>query len=472
MNDIAGFVATLDRRIEAIVDACTRCGACAQVCPTPAALAREHDPGVSAAEPGIDAVGLTTGIIDILRGETTSEEPGRVAAARWAAACCGTGNCLDVCEHGINPRFMLSMARRAASRGRDAGERREAGKQAFKRMSRGVRVLSRLQLAPELLARLSPASHPERDTPPDVVFYTGCNLLKTPHIGLLCLDVLDALEISYEVHGGPASCCGILQMRPGDIDNGGRQALRTLQRLAGPGAGQVLSWCPTCQIQFGETVIPSFTVAQPEQQRGLDMTLFPVFLASRLDHLAPLMRHRVPKRVALCEFPGAPGVVPAVRRLLEQVPGLQLVPLDVPGVGYQLSSLAALPRQRDQMLASMLRQAEQAGLDALVGIFHGDHRELVGHQPHWPFEMLNYMELIGASLGLVREDTFKRLRLMDDVDAILQASLTRIEANQLSLEEARSVILADLLGDQLLSTDRNQQPMGDFARGTGTATQT
>ena len=32
---------------------------------------------------------------------------------------------------------------------------------------------------------------------PDFVFYTGCNVLKTPHIALLALDIMDALGVTY-----------------------------------------------------------------------------------------------------------------------------------------------------------------------------------------------------------------------------------------------------------------------------------
>ena len=70
---------------------------------------------------------------------------------------------------------------------------------------------------------------------PDLIFYTGCNILRTPHIALLCLDVLDALGLSYAVYGGPSNCCGILQFRPGDADNAGRQAFATIKRFAETG---------------------------------------------------------------------------------------------------------------------------------------------------------------------------------------------------------------------------------------------
>ena len=36
----------------------------------------------------------------------------------------------------------------------------------------------------------------------------------------------------------------------------GRQGERTVERFFDTGADQVLSWCPTCNIQFGEAVIP------------------------------------------------------------------------------------------------------------------------------------------------------------------------------------------------------------------------
>jgi hypothetical protein len=68
------------------------------------------------------------------------------------------------------------------------------------------------------------------------------------------------------------------------------------------------------------------------------------------------------------------------------------------------------------------------------------------------------MELIGESMGLHREDLFKRYKLMQDVDAILAASKDMIEQNGLDLETARDVVLNGMLGEQLLPTDRTLHP--------------
>ena len=49
-----------------------------------------------------------------------------------------------------------------------------------------------------------------------------------------------------------------------------------------------------------------------------------------------------------------------------------------------------------------------------------------------------------------RPDVFKRLKIMQDADAILAAATPQIETNGLSLDEARTVILRDMLGEQPL----------------------
>ena len=435
-NRVEDFIETLDQRVEDIAAACTACGACADVCPTIDIAGIDGD----------DREALTAGVRDILRGGAASE-----ASRAWATSCCGSGKCLTVCEHGINPRFMLTMARRAMVQDQAPEERRANGKAAFQKMSRGVRVLSRLSLPPALHARLSPRSHPERDEVPDLVFYTGCNMLKTPHIGLLCLDALDALGVTYEVQGGPSACCGILQTRPGDTENAGRQAFNTLDKLAASKTSQVLSWCPTCQIQFGETMIPSYREVTGS---ALDMTMFPVYLASRLDALRPMMTQPVKKRVAIYEYAGELGVMDGVRALLGAIPGLEVVEIEASSIGYTSTSLLPLGSYYKDTIQAVLSDAEAAGVDTLVGVYHSDHRELSGHESAWSFDVANYMELVGESMGLARPDRFKELKLMQDVDAIMAASMAMIEAHGLDPEYVRDIVAADMLGDQHLPIDR------------------
>ena len=87
----ADFLTSLDERAAAIVDACSRCGKCVEVCPMPGLT------GIDASDPG----GIVAGVLDILQ---TGEGP--EASAAWANACSGSGHCIEACGDGVNPRFM------------------------------------------------------------------------------------------------------------------------------------------------------------------------------------------------------------------------------------------------------------------------------------------------------------------------------------------------------------------------------
>lgn len=429
------FADAMQARTDHILDACTRCGACVQACPmvTPAGL----DPA--------DSTAIASGVLDLLAGGTGTPD-----AARWAQVCTNSGKCIPACEHGINPRLMVNLARIAAKT-RVLGQAgvRQAGNQYFNAMSRGTRVVSRLQLPPDVLARINPPLRPagDHDAAPDIVFYTGCNVIKTPHIALLVLEVLDALDVSYEVMGGTAACCGIQQFKQGDMKTAGRVGFNTIERLSRPGAQKVLSWCPSCQIQLGEVALPAY-----EDTRGtmpFDLSPITEFFASRLDDLRPLFVHPVNRRVALQERSALPGIMAAVKAILGAIPGLEVVALDVPVLSTQANHLSVLPKFKAELRAREFAAAAEAGVTTFASIFHACHRELVPFQPDVSFELLNFMELVGESMGIRIPDLYKRLSLMADVDAIVADSADLIAAHGLDLETVRDVVAADMFGGRM-----------------------
>ena len=402
MNDT--FEQALAGRVEAMLDACTRCGKCVEVCPV-------TGPGGVQAEPRA----VIDGVIDILRhGEGTQ------AARKWANACVSSGECIKACDYGVNPRFLLGMARVTMVRAEEvAGDQRRHGVESFRKVAREVTHISRLQLDDELLQRLgqeSAAAPAEPGMLPDFVFYTGCNVLRTPHIALYALDIMDAIGISYQVMGGPTHCCGIVQMRTGDIATSGRMAQNTMDKLARSKSGQVVSWCPSCHVQFTETTVP--TVERTRGTRPFEMTPFMLFLHAHLDRLRPFLRERVALRVALHRHPGIAGVVEAAQELLNAVPGVELVDLGQPAVGLMSNYFRALPAYRRELQRNELDAAERAGVDVLAAVYHADHRELCAHERDYPFRIMNVLEIVGQSMGLHHADEFKRLKKLQDVDAI------------------------------------------------------
>ena len=313
-------------------------------------------------------------------------------------------------------------------------------------MARDVNTLSRLQLDDALLARLGQgAKQPScggKAAAPDFVFYTGCNVLKTPHIALLALDIMDALGATYEVMGGPTHCCGVLQLRTGDVATFGRLGENTLDKLAQSKSGQVVSWCPSCQVQFSEMTLP--TVEKMRGAKPFEMTPFTMFLRKNLDRLRPMLRERVPMRIALHHHPGIHGVVEAAEDILRAVPGIEIVDLHQPRVGLQGNDMKALPNYRREMQQAELMAAEAAGVDALVAVYHSDHRALCAHERDWPFRIMNMYEIVGASMGLHHDDHFKRLKMMQDADAILADCRDLVSEHGLDVETTRLAIQAML----------------------------
>jgi hypothetical protein len=273
-------------------------------------------------------------------------------------------------------------------------------------------------------------------------------VLKTPHIALLALDVMDALGISYRVMGGPTHCCGVIQMRAGDADMSGRMGTSTVEKLAHSKSGQVLSWCPSCYVQMTETTLPTL-----ERQRGgrpFDITPFMRFLRTRLDDLKPMLCNPVPMRIALHKHPGVAGVMDAAADILRAIPGVELVDLHQPAVGLQSVNLAVLPQYKRELQLAELEAARAAGIDALVAVYHSDHRELCAHERDWPFRIVNILEVLGASMGLAEHDRYKELKITQDADLILAECRDMIASHAVNPDVAREVVINAMLGDQPL----------------------
>jgi heterodisulfide reductase subunit D len=435
MSDTS-FETALGARVDEMIDACTRCGKCVEACPSvaPAGIADASSKDV------------ISGILDILRGGDGPE-----ASRKWAAACMLSGECIKACDYGVNPRFLLAMANVAiAKRQSELPERRRRALTQFRDESRDVTMLSQLQLDREVLERLGQKSAAAA-TPavaPDFVFYTGCNVLKTPHIALLALDIMDALGVTYQVMGGPSHCCGVKQFKGGDVEMAGRMGANSIEKMSRSKSGQVISWCPSCYVQFTETTIPA--IERQSGARPFELTPFLLFLRERMAQLTPLLRREVKMRIALHRHPGVAGVMEAAAEILQAIPGIELVELQQPAVGLQSNNLRVLPAFKRELQRNELQAAADAGIDALVVVYHSDHRELCAHERDWPFRIVNLLEVVGASMGLHRHDRYKELKLMQDADQIVAECKDLIAQHSLDVAMARSIIAKGMLGDQPL----------------------
>src|SRR5258708_29789245 len=379
-----------------MLDACTRCGKWVEVCP------RVQPAGISETRSD-DIIG---GVLDLVR---TGDGP--EASRKWAASCMLSGECIKACDYGVNPRFLLAMARLGIAKAEhELPARRRHGVERYRDLSRDVTVLSRLQLDGEVLERLGQKSA-SVSTPadaPDFVFYTCSNLLKTPPIPFLALHIMHLLGARSQVMGGPSHCCGIMQLRPGDIEMSGRMGSSTMEKLSHSKCGQVISWCPSCYVQFTELTLP--TIERQLGSRPFEMTPFMRFLDGRLAELKPRLRRRVEMRVALHQHPGIAGAMEAAPEILQALPAVELVDLKQPAVGLQSFNLGVLPAFKRELQLGELQAARDAGVDALITGYHPEHRELCADERDWPFRIVHILEMVGEGMGLLRADRPSRLK--------------------------------------------------------------
>ena len=173
------FEAAIAARTQAMLDACTRCGKCVEVCPMTGRRASMPHPK-----------DVICGVLDIVRfgdGPQASQSgPGLHAQRRLHQGLRLRGQPALPARHGARGDAQrhrndceTCAARRGIDQFRAVADARPCsrGCNSTKTSSRGSARRSRIG---STAARL-----PSRASDPDFVFYTGCNVLKTPHIALL-----------------------------------------------------------------------------------------------------------------------------------------------------------------------------------------------------------------------------------------------------------------------------------------------
>ncbi len=387
-------MSTYAERLEELVaeaaDRCTSCGKCFEVCPT-------------AREIGLDAGDAKARVGDLL-SLTREGGPATDGLSKWLNACDGSARCSDACPEGINVRQWVTIAKlKALQAGRptDVGATNAANR--FRHMAQAVRLLASMQLPSETLKRiLAPA---EKRTA-EVLFYTGCNVLRTPHIVLNVMDILDGLGLDFDVVGGTAHCCGVYQFQEADLATYERIGHRTFERFGQSGAAKVLTWCPTCTKNFGE-------LEEAANPPSFDLGHVSEFLAANLDELRKhFVANLTGRRVVIHEHLGIGATVESMRKLLGAVPNLELLEIaQDSGFSYACGGQAAKFKNREQEIHRKLAQgAVAAGADTIVTMYHSCHRALSGAKAVYPsLRVVNFTDVIAEAMGRGGHPDYYRL---------------------------------------------------------------
>ncbi|MET0312195.1 MAG: (Fe-S)-binding protein [Burkholderiaceae bacterium] len=393
--------------VRSLLDACTACGRCVEVCPVV-----PHSG--AAGTPARDVVG---GVLDFLSGGVPMDD----AAAGWAHSCNGCGDCIPACPEDVNPRRMLMLANIKDS---EAGSKTP---QLFRRMARAIKLMIAMQVVPEEYARLFVPPAPRKA---DIVFYTGCNALRTPNLMFNAMYLLDTLEVDYEVVGGPSACCGVIATKwEGKVTVGGKVTANTITKFNGFEAQKVLNWCPTCDIHLDETM-KGFRPKNYEFDHVTD------YLLARGDELRARFVKPVPLRVVLHSHSGLPQIGRNVEALLRFIPGLEIVETVLES-SYTCggSGCNRAPKLRDIEHEHLLSRVRETKADALVTLYHGCHMAFIGHQQPGGFQVLNFTELLARAAGLEEHpDQLKHYRLMGDWKSIVEEAQPLLRQNGVEVD--------------------------------------
>ena len=431
-------------RLEALAseaaDRCTGCGTCFEVCPT-------------AREIGMDAGEAKTRVGELL-ALTRQATAAADGLQKWLNACDGSAQCTAACPEDINVRQWITIAKMKAveaARPLDVGAANAANR--FRHMAQAVRLLASMQLPSETLKKiLAPA---EKRTA-DVLFYTGCNVLRTPHIVLNVMDILDGMQLDFDVVGGAAHCCGVYQFQEADLPTYEKIGHRTFNRLGQSGASQILTWCPTCTKNFDElekdVAAPSF---------GLDH--ISEFLAANLDQLKTRFveqpQGQPKRRVVIHEHQGIGATLDSMRKLMRAVPNLELVELPQDsGFSYACGGQAAKFKDREKAIHRGLAEAAVAvGADTIVTMYHSCHRALSGAEAIYPLRVVNFTDVIAEAMGRGGHPDYYRLyKTGGPMDEAVAAAQKFLQDNGVKVDEASvKSLTADIFDETGIAGSRD-----------------
>lgn len=422
--------AYLDVQAKFLTDRCTKCGKCVEVCPVV-----QNDFAPTRPLKTVEPSRVVTGVVDFLRGGVLSDHAGS-----WIEACTGSGECITHCPEHINPRQMLAIALNRIRAEQSKAGTNPAGSY-YQRMSQIIRLAVAMQMSPQRYRRLI-GKEGNKDRA-DVVFYLGCNVLRTPVIVFSIMDILDRLDVDYAMLGGVANCCGIIHLKlHGDVDRADIIGSHTLDKLAAFNPRTVLHWCPSCVLEFGETV-------NGYRPYPFEFQHVSRFLVDRLSVLRPMLQP-VPQRVALHRHDGGLGIAQDVEKLLGAIPGLDLVPTDdQPHLAYTCGpgALSNIPDAREQSHRRTLESAVNAGAEILATLYHTCHRDLCVFEGQYPLMVKNWSTILSLGLGLSEhEDRYKQIKLHKELSGILDDAGEFLEAHGVDTSTVREVLPNLLVG--------------------------
>jgi Fe-S oxidoreductase len=271
-------------------------------------------------------------------------------------------------------------------------------------------------IAPKQLEYVSEL--PENGAKIPFLLHLSCMALFTPHIPFLAQQILRRIDIDCPILGGPETCCGTLHRHFGDTNLEIQVAKSGLSSMRRGRPTTVLSICPDCDESFRKHA-PAKNPFKVENISELFVTHLEV-LKTRV--------HSIDRRVIIHTHDAnemrrkdAANVV----KITEAIPGVTILASEhANGHGIHCNVLGAMPPEEQE---AMFAEAEKLGADTIVVPYHSCYRQHLVMELKSPVKINHYFELLAQALDVPYEESHKKLRLLDDIEAALDELQPRIE---------------------------------------------
>ncbi|RJP24156.1 MAG: (Fe-S)-binding protein [Candidatus Abyssobacteria bacterium SURF_5] len=412
----ASFIERMAHDKQEIIEGCKECGTCLSVCPIrPFSRYAEKD-----------TAQLQAARIAFLKGGEASD-----AVYDMAFSCMGCHFCKGVCPQGLNPAQTGIISRMELIR------RGHAAPPAYSFALAGEHfnyfgIMSALLTDPSRKRWITEA--PVSPAHADVVFFPGCGLHTMPDHLFACLDILDRMELNHVTLGGIAHCCGGAYMLAGKAEECGEFGDRLVQSISAFTPHTAVLFCPGCMIRLSE----SFFDCSGLPFRTMHLSQF---LAENIDRLK--FEKPIRKTVAIhdpCQLGRGLGEFEGSRKAVKAIPGIRLVELEHRGKETRCCGSPAAqhdPAAAKQMGLLLMEEAKKSGAELLVTQCLSCNRTFRGLAQGYPFEVVNFVALVGRALGIEYESKLPLYLKWRDVDRVIEDARANIEASAYTEQEVR-----------------------------------
>lgn len=251
-----------------------------------------------------------------------------------------------------------------------------------------------------------------------LVIHLSCMAHYTPQIPQLAKQILQKIGVDCLIVGGPENCCGELHKHFKDTELEKQVAKIVMFGFRRAKPRKVVSICPDCDEVFRAHGVER----QPYQHTNIS-DLFIEYLSELKARMRPVKLRIVPHfhTINAARQRDADNML----AILRAIPGLEIVQAQYAlGPGIHCQTLHPMPRE-DQ--ARMFIEARELGADAVVVPYHSCYRQHCKMQIQHGVTVHHYFNILAMALGISFSEPFKEMRLLDNVDAVVDALRPRIE---------------------------------------------